>query len=88
VLAVKIDEMTRFWDKRLSPQAQAASRFFTWVEGTCIRRHLGRQSLKMYDRGGRILRIEARRPRSVWSRSRMVSSGATVVFPRRNHDLL
>lgn len=59
MLTVKIDEMARFWDKRLSPEAQAATRFFTRVEGTCIRHHLGRQSLKMYDRGGRILRIEA-----------------------------
>ena len=48
VLTVKIDEMARFWDKRLSPAATAASRFFTRVEGTCIRHHLGRQSLKMY----------------------------------------
>jgi len=59
VLAVRIDEMARFWDKRLSPEATATSRFFTRIEGTCIRHHLGRQSLKMYDRGGRILRIEA-----------------------------
>lgn len=59
VLTVKIDEMARFWDKRLSPEAKAASRFSTRVEGTCIRHHFGRQSLKMYDRGGRILRIEA-----------------------------
>jgi hypothetical protein len=59
VLTVRIDEMARFWDKRLSPEARAATRFFTRVEGTCIRHHLGLQSLKMYDRGGRILRIEA-----------------------------
>lgn len=59
VLAVKIDDMARFWDKRLSAEAKATSRFFTRVEGTCIRHHLGRQSLKMYDRGGRVLRIEA-----------------------------
>lgn len=58
VLAVKIDDMARFWDKRLSPEAAASSRFSTRVEGTCIRHHLGKQSMKMYDRGGRILRIE------------------------------
>ena len=56
---MKIDELARFWDKRLSPEAKATSRFCTRVEGTCIRHHLGRQSLKMYDRGGRVLRIEA-----------------------------
>lgn len=59
VLTVKIDHMARFWDKRLSPEGCATSRFCTRVEGTCIRHYLGRQSLKMYDRGGRILRIEA-----------------------------
>ena len=59
VLTVKSDQMARFWDKRLSPEAKATSRFLTRVEGTCIRHHLGRQALKMYDRGGRILRIEA-----------------------------
>jgi len=59
VLAVKIEDMARFWDKRLSPEAQATSRFFTRVEGTCIRHHLGWQTLKMYDRGGYVLRIEA-----------------------------
>ena len=59
VLTVKSDQMARFWDKRLSPEAKATSRFCTRVEGTCIRHHLGRQSLKMYDRGGRVLRIEA-----------------------------
>jgi hypothetical protein len=59
VLTVKSDEMARFWDKRLSPEARAATRFCTRVEGTCIRNHLGLQSLKMYDRDGRILRSEA-----------------------------
>ena len=59
VLAVRIDEMARFWDKRLSAEAKATSRFQTRVEGTCIRHHLGHQSLKMYDRDGHVLRIEA-----------------------------
>jgi hypothetical protein len=45
VLAVKIDDMARFWDKRLSPEAAASSRFSTRVEGTCIRHHLGKQSI-------------------------------------------
>lgn len=58
MLAVTIDDMARFWDKRLSPAAQANSRYFTRVEGTCIRHYLGHQSIKMYDRGGHILRIE------------------------------
>jgi hypothetical protein len=59
VLAVRVPDMARFWDKRYSPEAQATSDFKTLVEGTRIRHTLGRQSLKMYDKGGRVLRIEA-----------------------------
>ena len=59
VLAVRVADMARFWDKRYSPEAKAASDFKTLVEGTRVRHTLGRQSLKMYDKGGRVLRIEA-----------------------------
>jgi hypothetical protein len=59
LLAVKVDDMARFWDKRLSPEAQAASQFQTLNEGTRIKHRLGDQSLKMYDKHGRVLRIEA-----------------------------
>jgi hypothetical protein len=59
VLAVRVPDMARFWDKRYSPEAQATSDFKTLVEGTRVRHTLGRQSLKMYDKGGRVLRIEA-----------------------------
>jgi len=58
VLAVRVADMARFWSKRYSPEAQATSNFQTLVEGTRIRHTLGRQSLKMYDKGGRV-RIEA-----------------------------
>jgi hypothetical protein len=58
ILAVKVPEMARFWDKRFSPEAVAQSDFKTLVEGTRIKHTLGRQSIKMYDKGGRILRIE------------------------------
>ena len=51
--------MARFWDKRYSPEATATSDFKRLVEGTRVRHTLGRQSLKMYDKGGRVLRIEA-----------------------------
>ena len=59
VLAVRVPDMARFWDKRYSPEAVATSDFKTLVEGTRVRHTLGRQSLKMYDKGGRVLRIEA-----------------------------
>ena len=58
-LAVRIDDLARFWDKRLSPAAQATSDFKPVVEGTRITHRLGTQSIKVYDKGGRVLRIEA-----------------------------
>jgi len=58
-LAVRIDDTARFWDKRLSPRAQATSDFKTVVEGTCIKHPLGAQSIKVYDNGGRVLRAES-----------------------------
>ena len=58
VLAVRAADMARFWDKRFSPEAQAQSDFKTLTEGTRIKHALGRQSIKMYDKG-RVLRIEA-----------------------------
>lgn len=59
VLAIRVPEMARFWGKRYSPEAEAQSDFKTLVEGTRIKHSLGRQSIKMYDKGGRVLRIEA-----------------------------
>ena len=53
------DRRHRFWGKRYSPEAEAQSDFKTLVEGTRIKHALGRQSIKMYDKGGRVLRIEA-----------------------------
>lgn len=58
VLTVRVPDLARFWDKRFSPEAQASSDFKTLVSGTRIKHVLGRQSLKMYDKG-RVLRIEA-----------------------------
>jgi hypothetical protein len=59
MLAVRVADMARFWGKRYSAEAEANSDFKTIVEGTRVRHSLGRQSLKMYDKGGRVLRIEA-----------------------------
>ena len=58
VLTVRVPDLARFWDKRFSPEAQAGSDFKTLVSGTRIKHVLGRQSLKLYDKG-RVLRIEA-----------------------------
>jgi hypothetical protein len=59
VLAVRVPDMARFWGKHYSTSAEASSDFKTVVEGMRIKHTLGRQSLKMYDKGGRVLRIEA-----------------------------
>lgn len=59
VLSVRVSEMARFWGKHYSSAAQANSDFKVVVEGMRIKHTLGRQSLKMYDKGGRVLRIEA-----------------------------
>lgn len=59
MLVVRVADMARFWGKRYSPEAEANSDFKTIVEGTRVRHALGRQSLKMYDKAGRVLRIEA-----------------------------
>jgi hypothetical protein len=59
VLAVRVPDMARFWGKRFSPEAEAQSDFQTLVQGTRIKHPPGRQSLKMHDKGGRVLRIEA-----------------------------
>ena len=58
VLTVRVPDLARFWGKRFSPEAEAGSDFKTLVAGTRIKHVLGRQSLKLYDKG-RVLRIEA-----------------------------
>jgi hypothetical protein len=58
VLAVRVGDLARFWGKHYSPEAEAQSDFKTLVEGTRIKHALGRQALKMYDKG-RVLRLEA-----------------------------
>jgi hypothetical protein len=58
VVAVRVPDMARFWSKRYSPEAEAQSDFKTVVQGTRIKHSLGRQSIKMDDKGGRVRRIE------------------------------
>ena len=58
IFTVKAPDIARFLNKRLSPEAEAQSDFHTRVEGTRIKHQLSRQALKMYDKAGRVLRIE------------------------------
>lgn len=58
IFMVKAPDIARFLNKRLSPEAEAASDFHTRVEGTRIKHQLNRQAIKMYDKAGRVLRIE------------------------------
>jgi hypothetical protein len=58
IFTVKAPDIARFLNKRLSPEAEAHSDFHTRVEGTRIKHQLNRQAIKMYDKAGRVLRIE------------------------------
>lgn len=58
VLSVRAGEIARFLGKRIGKQSQMQSDFHTRVEGTRIKHQLGANSLKMYDKGGKILRLE------------------------------
>lgn len=58
ILAVKAADVARFLGKRLSAEAEVTSDFGTRVEGTRIKHKLGPASVKMYDKRGRVLRIE------------------------------
>ncbi len=60
VLAVKAEQVTTFLGKKLTAKvaAEIGSRLSTRIEGTCIKHRLGSCSIKLYDKFGRILRIE------------------------------
>lgn len=60
VLSVKAEEVASFLGKKITPQLaqEIGSRFSTRIEGTCIKHRLGKAQVKMYDKLGRILRIE------------------------------
>ena len=58
ILTVKAPDVAKFLGKRLSPQAELTSDFRTRIEGTRIRHSLGPASLKLYDKRGRVLRLE------------------------------
>jgi hypothetical protein len=58
ILTVKAPDVAKFLGKRLSPEAELTSDFRTRIEGTRIRHSLGPASLKLYDKRGRVLRLE------------------------------
>lgn len=58
ILTVKAPDVARFLGKRLSAEAEVTSDFSTRIEGTRIKHKLGPASVKMYDKRGRVLRIE------------------------------
>lgn len=60
VLSVKAEQVASFLGKKITPQLaqEIGSRFSTRIEGTCIKHRFGQAQVKMYDKLGRILRIE------------------------------
>lgn len=60
VLAVKAEQVASFLGKTITPllAQELGSRFSTRIEGTCIKHRFGKTGVKMYDKFGRVLRLE------------------------------
>lgn len=60
ILSVKAEQVATFLGKKITPQLaqEIGSRFTTRIEGTCIKHSLGKATVKMYDKFGRVLRLE------------------------------
>ena len=60
IFSVKAEQVATFLGKRITPQLaqELGSRFTTRIEGTCIKHHFGKVSVKMYDKFHRVLRLE------------------------------
>lgn len=60
IFSVKAEQIATFLGKKITPQLaqEIGSRFSTRMEGTCIKHRLGKVSVKMYDKFGRVLRLE------------------------------
>lgn len=58
--AVKPEHVATFLGRKLDERScvEVGNDFHTRIEGTRIKHHLGRNSIKMYDKLGRVLRIE------------------------------
>jgi hypothetical protein len=60
VLAVKAEQVASFLGKKITAQLaqEIGSRFATRIEGTCIKHRFGKTGVKIYDKFGRVLRLE------------------------------
>ena len=60
VLAVKAEQVASFLGKKITAQLaqEIGSRFATRIEGTCIKHRFAKTGVKMYDKFGRVLRLE------------------------------
>ncbi|MCL5269362.1 MAG: MarR family transcriptional regulator [bacterium] len=60
VTAVKAEHVATFLGRKLHGnfEGETGSRFETRIQGTCIKHHMAEVAIKMYDKGGLILRIE------------------------------
>jgi hypothetical protein len=60
VLSVKAEQVANFLGRQITPllAQEIGSQFSTRVEGTCLKHHFGKSSIKMYDKHGIVLRIE------------------------------
>lgn len=60
IVSVKAEQVMGFLGKKPSPALaqELDSRLSTRIEGTCIKHRMGKNSIKMYDKLGRVLRIE------------------------------
>lgn len=60
VLSVKAEQVASFLGKKITPQLaqELGSRFATRIEGTCIKHRFAKTGVKMYDKFGRVLRLE------------------------------
>jgi len=58
--SVKLEQLTTFLGRKPNGnfQGEMGSRFSTRIEGTCIKHHMGKVAIKMYDKHGLVLRVE------------------------------
>jgi len=60
VLNVRAEHAAKFLGRPITPllAQEIGSQFSTRIEGTCVKHHFGKSSIKMYDKCGIVLRIE------------------------------
>ena len=58
--SVKPDQVSMFLGRKLhgNYETNSGNRFSTRIEGTCIKHHMGKVAIKMYDKHGIVLRVE------------------------------